>query len=160
MAKRYTVDLIDTAKKDGTRRKISNVPPLNDGDVVNIGRRVTILTEQPQITQDIGASLTLASGAMFIQSTTSTSVVRPVQITAVTGFGTSGALVTVQECNNEGELAPSGTVFTSVVPRPFRHNATVGMRGMYYTASVPLGLSGDRLTIGFVELPIHGFGRF
>jgi len=160
MAKRYVVDLIDEARTDGAKRRISNVPPLNDGDIVDIGKRVTILTEQPQLTQTIGVPFSLTSGSMFIQSTTPTSVVRPVEITSVSGPGTSGALVTVQECNNEGELSPSGTVFAGVVPRPWRHMATVGMRGTYYTASVPSGLSGTRVTVGFVELPIHGFGRF
>lgn len=160
MAKRYTVTLIDEAKKDGSQRRISNVPPLNTGDVVDVGKRVTILTENPRLTQQSDEAFSLSSGSMFIQSTTPTSVVRPVEITAVTNPGTSGAIVTVQECNNEGVLSPSGTSFTSVVPRPFRHMATVGMRGMYYSASVPSGMSGTRLTISFVELPIHGFGRF
>lgn len=156
---RYTVQLIDDATKAGAKRIIRNIPPLNDDDTVVIGRRVTLLTEQATITQTT-EDFTLSSGSMFIQTTSSTSVVRPVEITAISNLGTSGALATVQECNNEGELAPSGTVFTSVVPRPWRHQATVGMRGVYFTASVPSGISGTRLTIGFVELPIHGFGRF
>jgi len=160
MAKRYTVQLVDEAKTSGARRQISNVPPLNDGDVVDVGKRVTILTENPQLTQTIGADFQLSSGSMFIQSTTPTSIVRPVEIMAVSDQGTSGALVTVQECNNEGVVSPSGTTFTSVVPRPWRHLATVGMRGMYYSASVPSGMSGTRVTVSFVELPIHGFGRF
>ena len=70
MAKRYTVDLIEQAKTSGARRRISNVPPLNDGDVVDVGKRVTILTEQPRISQSIGEAFSLGSGAMFIQSTT------------------------------------------------------------------------------------------
>jgi hypothetical protein len=160
MVKRYTVDLVETAKTDGSRRRITNVPPLNDGDVVDVGKRVTILTEQPQLEQQIGQPLSLSSGSMFIQSTTPTSIVRPVEIMAISNQGTSGALVTVQECNNEGVVTPSGTTFVNVVPRPFRHMATIGMRGMYYSASVPSGMSGTRVTVSFVELPIHGFGLF
>lgn len=160
MAKRYTVTLIDAARANGDKRRISNVPPLNTGDIVDIGKRVTILTEKASLTQEIGAPLELTSGAMFIQSTTPTSIVRPVEIMAVSDQGTSGALVTVQECNNEGVVTPSGTTFTDIVPRPFRHMATVGMRGMYYQAAVPSGMTGTRVTTGYVELPIHGFGRF
>lgn len=143
----------------GATRTIRKVPPLNNGDNVVVGNRTTLLTDKGTLAPKLGQSITISSGSIFLQTSSSTSVIRPVEITAISDIGTSGAFATVKELSAEGILA-SGQSFMNVVPIPFRHFATVGMRGLYLTHNAPSGSFGQRVTQGFVMLPIHGFGKF
>jgi hypothetical protein len=157
----YDIEFLDEAKTNGAKRIVQNVPPLNAGDAVDAGKNIVLATQKPQINPSFGNNLSIANGEIFIQTTSSSTVLRPVQITALSNPGTSGCRATVQEVNIDGVLTAQGTVFSDVVPQPFPHMAAVGMKGIYFTQSVPSGFdSVTRISTAFVYLPIHPFGTF
>jgi len=158
MANRYTVQF--TKSPYGTtKRTIRNVPPLNDGDAVVVGNRAMVITPKSAITPQFGVGVTIAEGDLYLQTSTSTSVIKPVEIIGVTNPGTSGAVATVMELNYQGVLATSGHSYSNVVPVPYRHMAAIGMKGIYFTHSAPSGSVGQRASVGFIALPLTLIGR-
>ena len=158
--KLYTIQFLDDATGNGGYRQMARVPALNDGETVDIGKNVTLVTQDPQITPEFGQNLSLASGSVFVQTSSSHTNLRAVEITAISNPATSGARATCQEVNSSGFVTSQGTVFNDVVPQPFPHMAAVGMKGVYFSQSVPSGLSSTRVSTGFVYLPLSPFGNF
>ena len=159
MADRYTVQFTKAVNSVGDKRTIRNVPPLNDGDAVVVGNRAMVVTPKNTLVPNFGTNIEISEGDLYLQTSTSTSVIKPVEITAVTNPGTSGAVVTVKELDYQGVLATSGTSYSNVIPIPYRHMAAVGMKGIYFTHSAPSGNVGQRASVGFISLPLTLIGR-
>jgi hypothetical protein len=162
MTGRYTVEFTKDADGSGGKRKVRNVPPLNAGDNVIVGNKSMTVTPKSTLAPTFGENMSMPEGDVFLQSASSTSVIRPVEITAVSNESTSGALVTVKELTNEGVLSENGTSYSNVIAIPYRHMASVGMRGIYFTHSAITNIAASgtsRVSTGFVMLPLTLVGR-
>jgi len=167
MADRYTVTFTKAATGT-TKRTIRNVPPLNTGDAVTVGSKTMTISPKNTLKQEMGKNTTINEGDLFLQTSASTTTMKPVEITAISSPGTSGATVTVHETDQSGILAASGSSYSSVIPMPYPHMAAIGMQGIYFSSSVPSNLAdqnidggkGRRISTGFIMLPLTLIGRY
>ena len=115
-------------------RRLVNVPLLNGA--VNIGELTTLASQAsngtPRVLERPGAAL--ETPGVFLNPGGNSST--PVQVTAVSDVGTSGALVTVQGLTDNGNLDQNATPETSVVPFPNPEFVIVGDKGILMTAEV------------------------
>jgi hypothetical protein len=152
---KYDVTIVDpTASLNGVDRAIFGLEVLNG--TVSIGEKTTLAA---QGNANIKPGTNNGDG-IFINGTTSSAAgVTPVEIIAVSNQGTSNALASCRLLDNTGAVITSGTLFTSVVPIPYRQFAASGDRGFLAQTSVPSGLGGTA-TVNFIEIVKPAFFRF
>jgi len=115
-------------------RRLVDVPLLNGA--VNLGDLTTLASQAsngtPRVLERPGASL--ATPGIFLNPGGNSST--PVQVTAIAGVGTSGAIVTVQGLTSDGNLDLDAIPEGSVVPYPNPEFVITGDRGILMTAEV------------------------
>ena len=126
----FDVALLDT----NPVRRLVDVPLLNGA--VNLGDLTTLASQAsngtPRVLERPGASL--ATPGIFLNPGGNSST--PVQVTAIAGVGTSGAIVTVQGLTSDGNLDLDAIPEGSVVPYPNPEFVITGDRGILMTAEV------------------------
>lgn len=136
---------------DGSRA-VMDLPVLN-GSVV-VGQRTT-LAAQGNAKIKPGNS----DGTIFLNGTASSSAgVVPVEITVVRNQGLPTARAICRPLDYNGQLVPSGTIYSEVIPIPFAQFAASGDKGFLATAIVPSG--GDVATVNFIEIVKPAFFRY
>lgn len=115
-------------------RRLVDVPLLNGA--VNVGELTTLAAQAnqgtPRVLERPGTSLVTPGIYLNPGGNSST----PVQVTAVSNVGTSGALVTVQALLDNGDRNTAGAIQTDVVPFPNAEFVIVGDKGVLMTAAV------------------------
>ena len=125
-------------------RAIFNLPILNGA--VSIGDKTTLAAQG-------NAKITPGEmdGTVFLNGTTSSAAgVVPAEIVAVSNGGTSVALATCYPLDGDGNIYTSGSVYTNVIPMPYRNIASSGMRGFLASVAVPSG--SIVTTVNFIDI--------
>jgi hypothetical protein len=86
--------------------------------------------------------------------------VTPVEIVAVVRQGLSTAVAQCRPLDSEGVMVSSGTLFSNVIPFPFRQFAASGDRGFLATVIVPSGQLGGAAEVSFVEIVRPAYQKF
>jgi hypothetical protein len=148
-ASAFDVTIVDpTALALGTERALFDVEILNGS--VNIGEKTTLAVQgdAPVVPGRNNA------GTVFLNGTSSAGAgVTPVEVIEVSGIGTASAIALCRQLNFDGNVTVgSGTLFSDVIPLPFRELAASGDRGFLVSASVPNPAVGGSASRNFVEI--------
>jgi len=146
---KYDVTIVDptTLATIGEERAVFGVAVLNGSVAINDRTTLAVQGDAP-------VSPGPNNGTIFINGTAQEAQagVTPVEIVAVTHEGLVTALAQCRPLDYNGDLIASGTLYTNVVPIPFRQMATSGDRGFLATVVVPSGSFGATAEVNFIEI--------
>jgi hypothetical protein len=153
----YDVTIVDPTTLDtlGEERAVFGVAVLNGS--VAISDRTTLAVQG-----DAPVSPGPNNGTIFINGTAQESQagVTPVEIVAVANQGLSTAIAQCRLLDYQGQVITSGTLYSNVIPIPYRQFAASGDRGFLATATVPSGNFGGTASVSFVEIVRPAYQKF
>ena len=151
----YDVTIVDpTAASNGIDRAIFGLEVLNG--TVQLGDKTTLAAQG-----DAPVSPGASNGSIFLTGTASEGAgVTPVEIVVVANPGTVNAIATCRPLGADGNVVTSGTLFSNVLPIPFRELAASGDRGYLASVIVGSGGFGGTATRNFVQIAREAYRRF
>jgi hypothetical protein len=153
----YDVTIVDPTTLDtiGEERAVFGVAVLNGAVALNDRTTLAVQGDAP-------VSPGPNNGTIFINGTTQEAQagVTPVEIVAVSNQGLATAKAQCRLLDHNGVMVPSGTLFTDVIPIPFRQFAASGDRGFLATATVPSGNFGGTAAVSFIEIVRPAYQKF
>jgi hypothetical protein len=149
---KYDVTIVDpTAAAEGIERAIFQLDVLNG--TVQIGDRTTLAVQG-----DGPVSPGASNGTIFVNGTASDGAgVIPVEVISVLDQGLITAIASCRPLDADGVLNTSGTLYTNVIPLPYRQYATSGDRGYLATVTVSSGQFGATAQRNFVDISVPPF---
>lgn len=145
---KYDVTIVDpsTEAELGLKRAILGVEVLNGS--VTVGDRSTLAVQG-----DAPVSPGPSNGTIFVNGTVAEGAgVTPVEIVFVSNQGLSSAVAQCRPLDYNGDVVTSGTLYSDVVPIPFRQMATSGDRGFLTSAVVASGIFGATTEVSFIQI--------